>query len=328
MIVSRYRNARVASPLLPIAAAVMAFFASLSGCSTIPPAVLAREPSSLLEAVPQLYLRFSGVSLRDIARGFDKEELGALAAALGEGGGSAASSTMDTTILEGFLARTQTFGAGMRGIGTSSPAMEAVFIGDFPVMSVRLALAFDGNWVKTDEGGYQSKKYPIFLRTPQPGLIHASSIKAPLLATLPDKTGIAAYPPGFAPLATSDIFIAANDPAIFFAGTLPLEATSIPIGSIIIAGRRLYDYPSASSPLTEPRYLLDIYIQMKDESTAKAYKPVVRFIWTAAIGKFFGGNLNANASPLTLEKDVYVVRNIETDAAALRTMIRSSLVRK
>ncbi|PKL74514.1 MAG: hypothetical protein CVV27_20115 [Candidatus Melainabacteria bacterium HGW-Melainabacteria-1] len=339
MIDFRYKTAGVAHPLAFIVAAVLAILALLSGCSTIPPSVLEREPSSLLEAAPQLYLRFSGTALRDIARGFDKAELGALAAALGEGGGANAvpSTTMDTTILDGFLARTKTFGAGLRGLGTSSPAMEAVFIGDFPVMSVRLALAFDGNWRRTGDGGYQSTKYPLFIREPEPGLIHAASTRAPPSVpgtALPgysqpiDLAGKAAYPASFASLAVSDIFIAANDPSIFFAGSLPLEASSIPIGSIIITGRRLYDYPSSSSPLPEPRYLLDILIQMKDEATAKAYKPVVRFIWTAAIGKFFGGNLNANASPLGLEKDVYVVRNIETDAAALRTMIRSSLVRK
>jgi hypothetical protein len=357
MIVSRYKKTGGICALILVAAAVLSI---LAGCSTIPPSVLEREPSSLLEAAPQLYMRFSGISLRDIARGFDKEELGALAAALGEGGGAnaaarpgqpaeaAPSATMDTTILEGFLARTKTFGAGMRGIGTLTPAIEAIFIGDFPVVSVRLALALDGNWRKTDEGGYRSTKYPLFIRAPQPGLIHASSIQASAASLaigemgLPQATspaGIEAYPASFASLAKSDIFIVANDPSIFFAGSLPLEASSIPIGSIVITGRRLYDYPlstqqatqnlsPASPPIPEPRYLLDIHIQMKDETTAKAYKPVVRFIWTAAIGKFFGGNLNANASPLELEKDVYVVRNIETDAAALRTMIRSSLIRK
>jgi len=357
MIVIRYKNTGVIYALILVAAI---FLSSLAGCSTIPPSVLEREPSSLLEAAPQLYMRFSGISLRDIARGFDKEELGALAAALGEGGGANAaaqpsqaakatpSTTMDTTMLEGFLARTKTFGAGMRGIGTAAPAMEAIFVGDFPVVSVRLALALDGNWRRTDEGGYRSTKHPLFIRAPQPGLIHASSTQASTASLesgekgLPQSTSpasIEAYPSSFASLARSDIFIVANDPSIFFAGSLPLEASSIPIGSIVITGRRLYDYPLSTQqatqslsmdtpPVPEPRYLLDIHIQMKDETTAKAYKPVVRFIWTAAIGKFFGGNLNANASPLGLEKDVYVVRNIETDAAALRTMIRSSLTRK
>ena len=356
MIFPRYKNTGGMSSPIYVAAAVLII---LAGCSTIPPSVLEREPSSLLESTPQLYMRFSGISLRDIAQGFDAEELGVLAAALGEGGGStaagpgqaaksASSTKTDTAVLEGFLDRTKTFGAGMRGIGTPTPAMEAIFVGDFPVVSVRLALALDGNWGKTSDGGYESLKYPLFIRAPQPGLIHASSTPVP--ASFPSNnasgssltTGFAdivAFPASFAPLAKSDIFIVANDPSIFFAGSLPLEATSIPIGSIVIAGRRLYDYPQitpqatqtldqASPTVPEPRYLLDIYIQMKDEATAKAYKPVVKFIWTAAIGKFFGGNLNANASPLGLEKDVYVVRNIETDAAALRTMIRSSLNRK
>lgn len=357
MIFFRYKNAGGMRALIYMTAAALTILAS---CSTIPPSVLERDPSSLLESAPQLYMRFSGISLRDIARGFDAEELGALAAALGEGGGanaaagpgqpakSASSTTTDTTILDGFLARTKTFGAGMRGIGTPSPAMEAIFVGDFPVVSVKLALAFDGNWGKTIDGGYKSTKYPLYIRAPQPGLIHASSIQAPASLPIDHESGsslttrladIEAYPASFASLAKSDIFIVANDPSIFFTGSLPLEASSIPIGSIVIAGRRLYDYPPSTLPasqsvpqaspnLPEPRYLLDIHIQMKDEATAKAYKPVVKFIWTAAIGKFFGGNLNANASPLGLEKDVYVVRNIETDAAALRTMIRSSLNRK
>ena len=327
--------------------APLALTAFLAGCATIPKEVLDTDPASLLETAPQVYVRLSGTALRDIARGMDEEELGILALAVSRESGNekeapapsslqetgAGSTGMKTSMLKGFLAKTGTFGAGIRGIGTSAPAMEAVLIGDFPVISLRLALAVDGYWKKTEAGGFRSVKYPIFLRPPQEGIIHASTESVPPPRSL---SPVEAYPRRFSGLSGSDIFISVNTPGAFFAGSLPLEASSIPLGSIIVSGRRIepdLTVPGGTqgtsvpgTPAPEARYLLDVHILMKDEATAKAYKPVVKFLWTAAAGRIFGGFLDLSAAPLVLENDVYTVRGIEADAAELRAMITAPML--
>ena len=337
-----FRNRHFSQALLCALALALTL---LAGCSTIPNEVYETEPASQLEVSPQLYLRLSGDALRDMAASMSDAEMARLIKAVtphnaGYNPGMEASSPsgtsampMDTSMLEQFLAKTKTFGAGIRGIGTAAPAMEAVFVGNFPVASIRLALTFDGNWQKTAEGGYKSIKYPIFLRPPQPGLIHAASTEAPASAGSFD---IEAYPRRFSDLAASDVFIAANSPAVFFAGSIPIEASSIPVTSIIVTGKRIIvPYPPVKASQektqnaakgTEPHYLLDIRILMKDEATARAYKPVVRFLWTAAASKLFGESFDPSSVPLALENDIYTMRGIEVDADGLRNMLSAPLL--
>lgn len=313
--------------------------ALMAGCASIPKEILETEPSSYLEFSPQLYVRLSGDALRDMAAGMSNQEMASIARAISPkapGGysdranGSASGKDappLDTSMLDSFLAKTSTFGAGIRGIDTGSPAMEAVFLGNFPVASVRIALTLDGNWQKSDDGGYRSVKYPIFLRPPQPGLIHASSIESPPRM---DLGRIEAYPNRFEELADSDVFIAANAPAAFFSSPIPMEAASIPVSSIIVTGHRLLagapNPGAAQANGTGSRYLLDIKILMKDEASARAYKPVVRFLWTAAISKLFGDALDVSALPLVLENDIYAVRGIDIDSARLRAMLTAPLL--
>lgn len=319
--------------------------ALLAGCATIPKEVFDTEPSSQLEQSPQVYVRLSGESLRDIAATINEKEMASFAKAisaqnvklngnadLDDANSPGKDSVMNTSMLKSFLAKTRTFGAGIRGIGTISPAMEAIFIGDFPVMSVRLGLAVDGNWEKTEEGGYRSVKYPIFIRPPQPGIIHAATTPSPVLLASRE---ITAFPKKLSDLANSDIFIAANTPAVFFSGPLPMEASSIPVNAIVMTGRRSrpeWTTPPSSQgvaiadPLSsEPRYILDVRILMKNEATARAYKPVVKFLWTAAAAKLFGEEVDVSTLQLTLENDVYVMRGIEVDAAGLKAMFTSSI---
>lgn len=314
--------------------AIVAAAAFLAGCSTIPKEALETEPSSHMEVSPQVYVRLSGSALRDMTSDLGDEEMAALVSATSPDAKSsgvaapqnqraaASPSTMDSSMFRGFLSKTRTFGAGVRGIGSISPAIEAVFIGDFSPISVRLALAFEGNWKRMGDGGYKSAKYPLFIRSPQPGFIHAASTNTPASAGLLE---IEAYPRRLAEFSRSDIFISANAPAAFFAGSLPLEASSIPVDAIVVSGRLVQPAAPASPPL-ESRYILDVRILMKDEATAKAYRPVVRFLWAAAAGKFFSAKPDIGSMPLTLEKDVYMVKDINVSAGELRTMLIAPLL--
>jgi len=316
----------------------------LASCATIPKEVFDTEPSSQLEISPQVYLRLSGDALRDMAANMSDEEMAGLVEAISprseagspgpdaDRGSGKSAPAMDTSMLEGFLSKTKTFGAGIRGIGTASPAMEAVFVGDFPVASIRIALTLDGNWQKSAEGGYRSTKYPIFLRPPQPGIVHAASTEVPAGSGLIE---IEAYPKRFSDLAASDIFVSANSPTAFFSGLFPMEASSIPVSSVIVTGRRMpagyipMNIAQGKPPLTATsRYLLDIRIIMKDEATARAYKPVVKFLWAAAASKLLGEAFDPGSAPLVLENDIYVMRGLEVDADGLRTMLTASLLER
>ncbi|MCE1196434.1 hypothetical protein LWX53_08060, partial [bacterium] len=233
--------------------------------------------------------------------------------------------TISPATLKSFFARTRTFGAGIGGIGAKRPSVEAVFIGDFPVLSVRLALAADDAWTREQDGSYRSDKYPLYIRTLQPGVIHASNEKASYAAG-----AVAAYPRRAAPLASSDVFIAANEPSAFLAGSMPLEALNLPISAIVLSGTMVPPAAGGASSAAgispAARYLLEVRIFMKDEASARAFKPVVRFLWTAAARKLFGAALDVASAPLTLEGDVYVVGGIEADALALRSMLTSPLL--
>jgi hypothetical protein len=299
----------------------------LASCATVPKEVLDTEPCVHLETSPQIYLRLSGGALRDITKDLDNADMSALASILAgrrkDGSGTteqdaspdqSARPGFDSSTIRSFLARTKTFGAGISGIGTKSPSVETVLIGDFPALSMRLALAANREWEKTPDGGYRSTEYPVFIRTPQPGVFHAANSPA-----APDTSSdILPYPAQMASLATSDIFISANAPAAFFAGAIPLEASAIPVNAIVLAGRSADD--------GRGDYLLDVHIVMKDETTARAYRPVVRFLWTAVSGRLFGGVLGSGALPLALEGNTYTASDIEADPATLRALLTSPLL--
>lgn len=340
--------AESAGPRLMARAAMLAVCAItlLAGCATIPTEVLETEPYAHLDKTPQVYARLSGPALRDIAATMDERDFAAFAALLssdktGQGplaaapgttmpAGAAAAglpastsapgpATISPATLKSFFARTRAFGAGIGGIGAKRPSVEAVFIGDFPVLSVRLALAADDAWTREQDGSYRSDKYPLYIRTLQPGVIHASNEKVSYPAG-----AVVAYPGRAAPLASSDVFIAANEPSAFLSGSMPLEALNLPISAIVLTGSMVP--PAAGGAAPKARYLLEVRIFMKDEASARAFKPVVRFLWTAAARQLFGAALDVASAPLTLEGDTYVVGGIEADALALRSMLTSPLL--
>ena len=254
----------------------------LAGCATIPVEVLETEPALHLDKSPQVYARLSGSALRDIASTMDERDFGTFAALLSADrsgqspmagtstAGLAASAPspsqpkLSPATLKSFFARTRTFGVGIGGIGQKRSFVEAVFIGDFPVLSVRLALASDNAWTREKDGSYRSDEYPLFIRTLQPGVIHASNEKAAYAAG-----EVEAYPERAAALASSDVFIAANEPSAFLAGTMPLEALNLPVNAIVLSGDMVR--PAASDAQQAARYRLEVRIFMKDEASARAF---------------------------------------------------------
>ena len=310
--------------------------ALLAGCATIPEQVLETEPSAYLEKKPQVYLRLSGPALRDIAGSLGQEDLLRLAGMFSgrsdsgapQAGGDRVSGQnrdngMDTSTLKSFFAKTRTFGAAFEGLGTAKPDMEAVFIGDFQVFSVRFALAVNGEWERKGDGGYGSAKYPLFIRPPEPGVIHVSTSESSAVSSSPHPSDV--FPSRVAGLSGSEIFLSINSPSSLLANSIQRDGVGLPIEAIVITGRQAG--LSAQPPLSgqDDPYLLDVLILMNDETSARVYKPIVRFLWTTAADRLFGDVPGISSTQLVLEKDVYAARNIEVGVSTFKAMLTSSL---
>lgn len=324
-------------------ALLVALFAT--GCALIPEEVTRSEPSAYLEYSPQIYGRFSGKALRDLTRDMDDQELGALfskalpATAESQGSsqpqasavkGKSSNSTTSTAFIREFLSKTNSFGMGIRDFNTQKLKAEAIFLGQFSPISLRLALTMEGNWERLQEGGYKSTQYPLYLRSPQAGWVHISTESAPGMKPEAKQ----AYPRPMESIASSDIFISINEPRILFAGALPLEASAIPLETVLLAGKLTEPNAlavQASAPASALQadsifrnYLMDLYIVVKDEATARAYRPVVRFLWAAAASRLFPGRSDISSLALSLEGAVYVVRGITLSRSDIQRMILSS----
>ena len=309
------------------------------GCALIPEEVASSEPSAYLEYSPQIYARLSGQALRDITKGMSDKELSELLSSLVESpktGGlqtgqasSSSESTIDGSFIKDFLDKTNAFGAGIRDVGTDQPKAEAIFLGRFSPVSLRLGLTMEGNWRRMDDGGYRSAQYPLFLRSPQFGWIHLTTESGP-----PPKTeAIQAYPLQMKDIASSDVFISINEPRLLYAGALPLEASAIPLQTVILSGSMespiaLQDPVSgqetAASAEVARNYRFDLSIQVKDEATARAFRPVVRFLWAAAATRVFGSRSDITALPMNLEGSVYVVRGIRLSSSEIRDILKAN----
>ncbi len=311
----------------------------LGGCAIIPEEVATSEPSAYLEYSPQIYARLSGQALRDITKGMSDTELSDFLTSLMASPKSSerqtgqtspsSDSEIDGSFIKEFLSKTNSFGAGIRGIGTDQPKAEAIFLGRFSPVSLRLALTMDGNWRRMDDGGYRSVQYPLYLRSPQAGWIHLTTEASPPPKTEP----LQAFPLQMKDIASSDIFISINEPRILYAGALPLEASAIPLETVLLSGS--FENPnalavpvSASGPASSAdvvrNYSFDLRVRVKDEATARAYRPVVRFLWAAAAARIFGNRSDIAALPLSLEGSVYVVRGIKLSSLEIRDILKAN----
>jgi hypothetical protein len=319
---------------LPVLFVALSVLLLVWGCALIPEEVSLGEPSGYLEYSPQIYARLSGQTLRDITKVMEYKKLWDFLTSLmqnpkakGGGNSSSSDSTIDTSFIKEFLDKTNSFGAGIRGIGSDQPKAEAIFLGRFSPVSLRLALTMEGSWRRLEDGGYRSAQYPLYLRSPQAGWIHLSTEAGPP----PKSEPVQAFPERMRAMASSDIFISINEPKILFSGTLPLEASAIPLETVLLSG--FLERPSAPAvPAASPsspglvtdsmrNYLVELRVVVKDEATAKAYRPVVRFLWAAAVARIFGNRSDIASLPLSLEGAVYVVRGIRLSGEEIRRIL-------
>jgi hypothetical protein len=333
---------------------------ALSGCATVPKSVYSADPALLLENKAQIYAQLSGGSLREIAYLTKHKDMDNLIAMLlkptvaapsqneatGSGGsstfpaqGDESNSKFNMDQIMSFLNKATKVGIGLNGIADGKASGEAVVLGDFPVMPIRLALATSGDWID-GKSGYSNRNAALYLRAPQPGILHFSTlaeqsaqIGSPPVDPLPQR---------FSGQKSSDILIWINQPAELLGKNLVPDGFDIPIKGILCAASRV-DQAGTGATLTgdtvsvkngtqpaDPLYNTDIYVVMKDAKSAAAYRPVVRFLWTGLVESVFKENMTSILErPIDLDDDTYVVKGIRLPISVLSgALFKISSLRK
>ncbi len=267
-------------------------------CTTIPQETRLAEPYAYFNTQPQLYARFSSQAFRQILTVLDATDFGYNLPAL---------KSMDD-----FLGRSRVLGAGISGLGTDKPQAEAVALGDFQVFSIRLAVAASGEWARKPDGGYRSVLYPVEITPPQPGILHLVSTDQK--NTVAKASPILAFPPGYSSLSGSDIFISINSPSALLAKQLPFDSFTLPVSAILLSGNSL---PGTDSQ----KYGVEVRFVMKDESTARSFRPVVKILWASAAQLLFGNSIDSAKTELLLSGDTYTAGGIVMDAAGVTALL-------
>jgi len=278
--------------------AILCIAALFLSCTTIPEETRQAEPSKYLDSQPQIYARFSSQAFRQLLAALDGKNFGYDLSAL---------KSMDD-----FLNQARVLGAGISGIGTDKPQAEAVALGDFQVFSIRLAVAASGEWARKPDGGYRSVLYPLDIRPPQPGILHmVTNDQKTTQQTIPF---VQAFPPAYSSLSNSEIFISINSPSALLARQMPFDSISLPVEAILLSGNRV--------PGTETqKYEIEIRFAMKDEATARSYRPVVKFLWASVAQMLFGNSVDTAPTELALTGNTYLARGIELDAAGVAALL-------
>jgi len=286
----------------------------LSACATVPREIFTANPASYFSEKSQAYIQMSRTAMQELILSMDQETLDKLARSVPAGqnkGSKEDAGIVDKGMLQSFLSRTARLGIGIDGYETENPKIEAILLGDFPIYSVRFAMATNSEWRKTDNYQYRSTRYPLYVRVVDNGIVRFTTYSNSKSAM---PSAISIIPNRFAESYNADITLYISDPKAFLSKMIPMEAASLPIDSILITARK----PENTD---EPVYDLDFAIIMKDEATARAYRPIARFFWLALVDKLLGPDSSAKTSSLNLEKDVYSAKGIRISSDDIRALL-------
>ncbi len=286
----------------------------LSACATVPREIFTANPASYFNEKPQAYIQMSRTAMQELILSMDQETLDRLARSVPASQNKSPmedTGTVDKNMLRSFLSRTSRLGVGIAGYDTANPRIEAILLGDFPVYSVRLAMVTNNEWRKIDNYQYRSTRYPLYIQIVDNGIVRFTTYSNYEKA-IPSAPSI--IPGRFSESHNADIAFYISEPRAFLSRMIPLEAAALPIDSLLITARK----PEGSE---EPFYDLDFSIIMKDEATARAYRPIARFFWLALVDKLLGPDSSAKTSSLNLEKDVYSAKGIRISSDDIRALL-------
>jgi hypothetical protein len=260
--------------------ALAAFSLVFSSCMSVPRDIAVSGLFDRFERTPQVLARAESAFLRDMAASFDDSTIQALISMASEhpenGQKPINRDRLDTT-----LARAEAAGIGISWNSKEDPSIEAVFAGNFPSLFTSLSFSLDSNWKKV-AGGYASKSGKLFVRDPYAGKLHFTTW-AP---EQPNKSISAAS----SMAERSGLLASASDLAIYLdahsalVSQLPiLEGITLPFDGILLSAERDRTIPKGGNP--NARYTAIFKIQMKDEQTARTYRPIMRIMWALVSGK-------------------------------------------
>lgn len=314
-------------PLLA-AAALAALFPS---CATVPEAVLVTDPAQHFAGDMKAYLRLSGRTARDIARALGQERLDSLARfALGRSDDEP--THVDRKSIDSILERARSCGLGLRWDDGGLAELEGAIVGNYSAGSLPVAFAMNGDWRKED-GSYIYKDSPLRVSSPLPGVIKLgtspAAMKTPFQGAAgatraagesgAPKPGLASpgpaspgrtIPPRYSEKASRDFALWLDSPSEVLGKTFLGETFSLPVTGMLVSASRE----------TGDLYVATIIFQLRDESQARTYRPIMRFLWTAVADRIFGqGTASFNA--LTQEDDSYVVRHMTVSLDSLAAIL-------
>lgn len=290
-----------------------------TACATVPREIFTANPASYFSEKPQAYVQMSRTAMQELILTMDQETLDKLAYSVSASQNKSPienSGTVDKNMLRSFLSRTSKLGVGIAGYDTPNQRIEAILLGDFPVYSVRLAMATNSEWKKAGNSQYRSTRHPLYIQVVDNGIVRFTTYSN-YKSALPSTPSI--IPMRFSETYNADIAFYISEPKAFLSTMIPLEAAALPIDSILITARK----PEGSD---EPVYDLDFAIIMKDEATARAYRPIARFFWLALVDKLLGPDSSAKTSSLNLEKDVYSAKGIRISSNDIRALLLDAIL--
>lgn len=249
------------------------FFLAIA-CASIPRETSVAGLFDQFEKTPQLLVRANTMFLRDMVASFDDATIESFMAAASDQKNEG-HKPIDRNRLDKTLTRANAVGIGVSWDDTQKLALEMVFAGNFPSLLTSLSFSFDGNWQRID-GGYAAKNGILYLRGPSDGQLHFATWSPPNPVVPSDETAAIARQSGLvASNADMGMYL---DTRSLLAIQLPiLEGITLPFDGILMSATRDALAPPTGSP--QARYSVVFRIQMKDEQTARTYKPIMKFMW-------------------------------------------------
>ncbi len=251
-----------------------------ASCASVPRDTTIAGLFNHFERTPQILVRAKGAFLRDMAASFDDSTIIALAS-IASNQQPVSAQPIDRDRLDTTLARADIAGIGISLENKANPAIEAVFAGDFPGFLTSISFFFDKNWNRIP-GGYALRSGKLYMRDPSGGTLHfatwAPQIPPPVsvsAAAIADRAGMQRD--------DNDLGIYLDAQSALIAQLPLFDGVTLPFDGIILRAKRDLRSPSRGSP--DALYSARFEIQMKDEQSAKTYKPIMRFMWVLLSSK-------------------------------------------
>ena len=243
-------------------------------CVSVPREVALARLFDHFEKTPHVLVQAGNAFLRDTAASLNDATLEAIV--------SAASTQknhdqrpIDRGRLDKTLMRADAVAIGIAWDTAQAPSIEAVFTGNFPSLLTTLSFSLDDNWQRI-KGGYVAQNGKLYLRDPSGDQLHFTTWTPEYPPSLSGAAAAMARQSGMLG-STADLSVYLDAKSALVTRLPILDGVTLPFDGIMLNATRDKASPQEGSP--DARYSLIFQIQMKDEQSARTYKPIVKFMW-------------------------------------------------